>query len=218
MALRSNEHEDMSKLCMEKTRMALRAAKIIKEEDPDNCVTLAYYGMFHAAHSALLAEGVLSVKSHEDVNNKFSEIFVRTGKFPKEIFNMMEDAGRSHHKAEFDPKVRFSLSEAEKHIENADEFWGYVEKMKAGQEVQSFREREADMKRQKRLAELDDDLQHGKNKYSPGTTEFQALYNKANELFRMEKERGMDDQEAKRRHPEAVAILIQAVAHQARFR
>ena len=218
MTVKGNEHEEMSKLCMGKTRMALRTARIIKEEDPDNAVTLAYYGMFHAAHGALLAEGVLSVKSHEEVNNKFSEIFVRTGKLPREIFNMMEEAWRDHHKAEYDPKVKFSLQEANKHIENADEFWGNVEKLTAGKEVQSFREREADSKRQKRLAELDEDLQHSKNKFSPGTMEFQAQYNKANEIFRLEKERGTDDEEAKRRHPEAVAVLIQAVAHQARNR
>ena len=218
MALMGNEHEDLSKLCMEKTRRALRAAKIIKEEDPDNAVTLAYYGMFHAAHGALLAEGILSVKSHEDVNNKFSEVFVRPGRCPREIFNMMEEAGRNHHKAEFDPKVRFSLQEAEKCIVNGDEFWDTVERMMAGKAILSSREREAEMKRQKRIAELDEDLQRNKNKYSPGTAEFQSQYNKAKEIFRLEKERGTDDEEAKRRHPEAVAVLIQAVAHQAHNR
>ena len=218
MTSKGNEHDDMSRLCMEKTRRALRAAKIIKEEDPDNAVMLAYYGMFYAAHGALLAEGIVSVKSREDVIHKFSETFVKAGRVPKEIFLMMEEVDRNHRKAEFDPKMRFPLQEAEKYIKNADEFWGIAEKLLAGQEVQSFRERENEIKRQKRIAELDDELQHSKNKFSPGTVEFQAQYNKANEIFRLEKERGTDDEEAKHRHPEAVAVLVQAVAHQLHHR
>ena len=218
MAVMGSEHNDMSKLCMEKTRSTLRAAKIIKDEDPDNAAMLAYYGMFYAAHGALLAEGVVSVKSRDDVIHRFSDIFIKTGRIPKEIFIMMEDADSKHRKAEFDPKVRFQRQEAEKSIENAHEFWDTVEKALSGQKILSLKEREQEIKRQKRIAELHDELHHSRNKYSPGTTEFQALYRKANELFRLEKECGTDDEEAKHRHPDAVAILVQAVALQAHYR
>ncbi|MCL1941683.1 MAG: hypothetical protein FWG09_07050, partial [Synergistaceae bacterium] len=98
MALKGNEREEMSKLCMEKAHKALRAAKTIEEKDPHNSITLAYYSMFYSAYSALLAEGVAAIKSHKELKSKFSEMFVETARFSKDLFNMMEETESNHHK------------------------------------------------------------------------------------------------------------------------
>ena len=129
MTLKDNEREEMSKLYMEKACETLQEAKDKKEQYPNSSITRAYYSMFHAAHSAFMADGVVAVKSHEGVNNRFAEIFVKTGRFPKEIFKMMGETERNRYKAEYNPKVRFSTQEAEKYIENAEKFVEAVEKM-----------------------------------------------------------------------------------------
>ena len=225
---KGNEREEIAGICMDKAHKALRAAKTIEEKDSCNSVTLAYYCMFHAAHSALLAEGAAAVKSHEELKSKFSETFVDTGRFSKDVFNMIEEAEKNHHKVEYEPQTVFSLQEALRCIKNADRFFDAVEKMLA-KEPEKSRGKEnqpqgaggattGEARREKRIAELDEDLKGNKNKYLPGTTEFQQQYNKANELFRLEKERGTDEEEARRRHPEAMAVLLQAAAHQSRNR
>ena len=128
MTLKDEERKELIKLYMDNAREALHAAGYNKERFSKIAVDRAYYSMFYAAHSSLLAEGI-KPKTHEGVNNLFSDAFVKTGKFPKEIFKTMGTLENKSYKAEYDPKTKFPLQEVEKYIKQAEIFVDTVEKM-----------------------------------------------------------------------------------------
>ena len=130
MTLKDDEREAMRKLYMEKAHEALQEARLGFEAQHLNLtVSRSYYSMFYAAQSALIADGAAGIRTHEGVNNKFSDLFVKTGKFPKEIFRTMGNAETNRYKADYDPEIKFSPQEAEEHLEKAETFVDAVEKM-----------------------------------------------------------------------------------------
>ena len=129
MTLKDTERKELSKLYMEKAHEALRAAKTNKEEFPDTSINRAYYSMFYAAQGALVTNRVEAVKTHEGVSNVFSDVFVKTEKFPKEVFKSLGHAEQARYSADYNPQKRFSTQDAERFIEDTEKFVSAVEKM-----------------------------------------------------------------------------------------
>jgi uncharacterized protein (UPF0332 family) len=76
----------------EKANKFLRTAEIALElGDFDSCVSRCYYAMFFLAEAALFTKG-LSASSHKGVLSMFSQHFVRTGIFPREMGRLLNDA------------------------------------------------------------------------------------------------------------------------------
>jgi len=76
----------------EKANKFLRTAEIALElGDFDSCVSRCYYAMFFLAEAALFTKG-LSASSHKGVLSMFSQHFVRTGMFPREMGRLLNDA------------------------------------------------------------------------------------------------------------------------------
>jgi uncharacterized protein (UPF0332 family) len=76
----------------EKANKLLRTAEIALElGDFDSCVSRCYYAMFFLAEAALFTKG-LSASSHKGVLSMFSQHFVRTGIFPREMGRLLNDA------------------------------------------------------------------------------------------------------------------------------
>jgi uncharacterized protein (UPF0332 family) len=131
MTLHDDEREAMSRLYMDKAYEALLEARDTQEQHPNVAVTRAYYSMFYAAQSALVAEGVAGLRRHEGVNSNFGKLFVKTGKFPKEVARTMGEAENDRYKADYSPGIKFTSLDAEKHIENAEKFMNSVKEMMA---------------------------------------------------------------------------------------
>ena len=129
MTLNETERQQMSKLYITKAHESLRAAKTIKNEFPDISISRSYYSMFYAAQALLILEGVTGLHRHEGVNVKFSQLFVKTGEFPKDVFRMMGNLEQFRYKADYDPSASFTAEEVEKHINNAKIFVDNIEKM-----------------------------------------------------------------------------------------
>ena len=60
------------------------AEKLFKSEDYEDAVSRAYYAVYHATQALLLSEGE-QAKSHKGVITLFGLLFVKTGKFSKNM-------------------------------------------------------------------------------------------------------------------------------------
>jgi uncharacterized protein (UPF0332 family) len=129
MTLPDDERKAMSQLYMDKAYEALQEARDNQEQHPNVSVARAYYSMFYAAQSALVANGIAGLRRHEGVNSNFGEHFVKSGKFPKDIAKLMGDAENARYKADYSPEIKFAPQNAEKYIDNAEKFVGSVKKM-----------------------------------------------------------------------------------------
>jgi acyl-CoA synthetase (AMP-forming)/AMP-acid ligase II/uncharacterized protein (UPF0332 family) len=129
MTLNNAERQEMSKLYMIKTHEALQDAKNNKNSSPNLSVSRSYYSIFYAAQGLLVLEEVTGLHRHEGVNVRFSELFVKTGEFRKDVFKIMGQIEQDRYKADYNPKITFTAEKAEEHINNAEIFINSVEKM-----------------------------------------------------------------------------------------
>jgi uncharacterized protein (UPF0332 family) len=75
--------DEIKALCKRAETYLHSAQTLIAEKDFDSAVSRTYYSMFYMTQACLLSQGV-TVSSHNGTNQKFSELFVKTGIFPKE--------------------------------------------------------------------------------------------------------------------------------------
>jgi uncharacterized protein (UPF0332 family) len=76
----------------EKVKKFLKTAEIALElGDFDSCASRCYYAMFFVAEAALFTKG-LSASSHKGVLSLFSQHFVKTGIFPRDMGRLLNDA------------------------------------------------------------------------------------------------------------------------------
>jgi uncharacterized protein (UPF0332 family) len=129
MTLPDDERKAMSKLYMDKECEDLQEARDNQKQHPNVSVTRAYYSMFYAAQSALVAHGIAGLRRHEGVNSNFGEHFVKSRKFPKEVAKLMGDAENARYKADYSPEIKFAPQNAKKYIDNAEKFVDSVKKM-----------------------------------------------------------------------------------------
>ena len=139
MTLQDSERQTLSKLYMEKAQRALIDSEINSNSSPSLSVSRAYYSMFYAAQSALVQEGIAGLRRHEGVNNKFSDLFVKNGSFPNDLFRMMGRLEQARYRADYDPTAIISAQEAEESTEGARKFVAAVEHM-MGKRLNTSRE------------------------------------------------------------------------------
>jgi uncharacterized protein (UPF0332 family) len=106
----------------EKAKRFLRTAKTAFElGDFDSCVSRCYYAMFFVVEAALLTKG-LSASSHKGVLSMFSQYFVRTGVFPREMGRLLNDAYDKRIVGDYGIDVLFETEEVEQLLTDACAF------------------------------------------------------------------------------------------------
>ena len=107
---------------MERASEKLEVAKSLFENEfyPD-AVSRAYYAMFYAAR-ALLSKKNIYPKTHRGVISQFGLLFVKAGKFKKEIFDLFARAQEDREEADYGLLSEIEEEEAKRIIGGAEEF------------------------------------------------------------------------------------------------
>ena len=90
-----------------------------------NALNRAYYAIFHAIRAVLALDGFDSSK-HSGVIAFFYFFYVKTEVFPKELSKVIRAASENREKADYLDFFIASKEEAEKQIERAEYFLGYI--------------------------------------------------------------------------------------------
>ena len=124
-----NQDDKGGALFFQKARKALNSARKTLEDDPENAVNRSHQSMFLAASGILALKGVKDIKTHQEVMDKFEELFVKTGILEEELGRELERAENLAHEADYDPNITFSHQEAQDQIEKAEHFLSAVEQV-----------------------------------------------------------------------------------------
>lgn len=98
-------------------------------EHPSTAVSTAYYAMLYAARAAL-SEKDRYAKTHKGVWSLFSELFVRTGRFEKTLYDTVEDARKLREQSDYEAAT-MTQEEAEDVTSAAERFVAAVAEMSA---------------------------------------------------------------------------------------
>ena len=124
-----NQDDKDGALFFQKAFQALNSAKKTLEDDQENAVNRSHQSMFFAASGILALKGVKGIKTHQEVMDKFEELFVKTGLLEEELGRELERTENLGHKADYDPNITFSHQEAQEQIEKAEHFLSAVEQV-----------------------------------------------------------------------------------------
>ena len=127
-----NQDDKDGALFFQKARKALNSARKTLEDDPENAVNRSHQSIFLAASGILVLKGVKGVKdikTHQEVMDKFEELFVKTGILEEELGRELERVEHLAHEADYDPNITFSHQEAQDQIEKAEHFLSAVEQV-----------------------------------------------------------------------------------------
>ena len=124
-----NQDDKDGALFFQKAFQALNSAKKTLEDDQENAVNRSHQSMFFAASGILALKGVKGIKTHQEVMDKFEELFVKTGLLEEELGRELERVENLGHKADYDPNITFSHQEAQEQIEKAEHFLSAVEQV-----------------------------------------------------------------------------------------
>ena len=113
---------DEKQILMERAYEKLEVAKSLFANAfyPD-AVSRAYYAMFYAAR-ALLSKKNIYPKTHRGVISQFGLLFVKAGKFKKEIFDLFARAQEDREEADYGLLSEIEEEEAKRIIGGAEEF------------------------------------------------------------------------------------------------
>ena len=75
--------EEIKELCKRAAMYLHSAQTLIDDGDFNSAVSRTYYAMFYMTQACLFSQNI-TTSSHTGNSQKFSEIFVKTGIFPKE--------------------------------------------------------------------------------------------------------------------------------------
>lgn len=93
--------EEIKALCG-RADIYLRTADIlISEQDFPSSVSRTYYAMFYMTQATLLTVNI-AVSSHSGNSQKFSELFIKTGIFPKEYGRYLAYAMEKRSKGDYE--------------------------------------------------------------------------------------------------------------------
>ena len=100
----------------------LKSAEIlIQAGDYESSVSRTYYAMFYSAQAMLLTKN-LSFSSHKGAISAFSEHFVKTGIFPKEMARELNRAFEKRQISDYEYTFVISKEEAEEMLANGKQF------------------------------------------------------------------------------------------------
>lgn len=77
-------HKTIKELCIRTTTYMHSAQVLIKEQDYNSAVSRIYYAMFYRVQAILLTQNA-SASTHTGTAQKFGELFIKNGVFPKEF-------------------------------------------------------------------------------------------------------------------------------------
>ena len=126
---------ELSKYRFETSLEDLEDARIMLENGRyKNALNRAYYSIFHAIRSINILDGFDSSK-HSGVIAHFNQNYIKTGVFPKEMSKIIKSASENREKADYLDFFIASKGEAEKQIERAETFSGYVHDYLVSQKI-----------------------------------------------------------------------------------
>jgi len=100
----------------------LKSAEIlIQAGDYESSVSRTYYAMFYSAQAMLLTKN-LSFSSHKGAISAFSEHFVKTGIFPREMARELNRAFEKRQISDYEYTFVISKEEAEEMLANGKQF------------------------------------------------------------------------------------------------
>ena len=112
---------------IEKARGKLRVARILlREEEAADSISRSYYAIFHAARAALSQVGE-SPRAHRGTHHRFWTRFVKTGQFPRAVFQIHSNAEDMREQADYEAFTRFDTAAASDLLEDAEAFVNEVE-------------------------------------------------------------------------------------------
>ena len=97
------------------------AEKLLKSDDYEDAVSRAYYTVFHTAQSLLLTEGE-KAESHKGVVTLFGLLFVKTGKFSRELGKYLANLKDERESGDYEVFSYIDKETAETAIAEAKEF------------------------------------------------------------------------------------------------
>jgi len=112
---------------IEKAHEKLRVARLLLREDAAaDSISRSYYPVFRAAHAALAQVGE-SPRSHRGTHDRFWMRFVKTGRFPRTVFQIHSNAQDMREQADYEAFTRFDTAAASDLLEDAEGFVDEVE-------------------------------------------------------------------------------------------
>ena len=90
-------------------------------------INRSYYAIFHAIRAVNIWDGFDAAK-HSSVIAHFNQFYVHEGKFDRNTYKLIDSAYRIREKCDYSDLFIASKEDAERQIENADEFIKRVEK------------------------------------------------------------------------------------------
>lgn len=112
---------------LEKSREKLRVAEYLLGAGAyDDAVSRAYYAAFHAAHAALLTEG-LTATTHQGLVNLFGLHFVKSGKLPRELGKFLANLKDDRETSDYELYSPIDREIAEQAVKEAKAFLTAIE-------------------------------------------------------------------------------------------
>jgi len=119
--------KEQTRKLLVKSAHAIRAARLLLENDePDFAAGRAYYAMFYAAEALLCEEGQRS-RSHSGVHSLFGEQFAKTGRLDPKYHRWMLAAFTRRLEGDYGFDATLTPAEVERTLEQAAEFLAAAE-------------------------------------------------------------------------------------------
>ena len=116
---------EMTRL-VQKARATLEAAQVLFDTGYfEDCISRAYYAMFHAAQAALLNEGI-TPKTHSGTHSLFDEHFVKRDRLPRSVARTLRQAYDARQLADYGLETSLSRETAKQVLEDAAVFLEHV--------------------------------------------------------------------------------------------
>lgn len=82
----------------------------------------AYYAVFYCLTALLYTEDI-QTKRHSGAQGKFHELFIRTGRFPRETINWIQVSFQLRQSGDYDLEADISVEEARQSLDYARQFY-----------------------------------------------------------------------------------------------
>lgn len=107
---------------IKKAKEKLKASEsLIRKEFFDDCISRAYYAVFHAASAVLLAEGI-KVRSHSGLKDMFGLHLVKTKKIGEQYGRIIKKLKDEREKGDYEGFTVFLEGDAERAVKEAEQF------------------------------------------------------------------------------------------------
>lgn len=97
------------------------ARNLHQQEEYEDAVSRAYYSIFHAAHAALLTEGVRA-KTHRGLSSLFGFHLIKNGKVPENLAKYLRNIRDDREESDYEVYSNIDKETSETAIREAEEF------------------------------------------------------------------------------------------------